>query len=344
MSSAPKPITTPHSTAYAGSTFHASPAPSALPIPSFYSKSVPESPVARGLLQKRDFPSRDGNEPVKALQAHNNGDLQREESPLDFLFKLDREEKERARSASATQHVVQTSGPFLPPLPNNSRTPPARTPQAKLPNSQRNSGGMFPFEMDSPNSSRSPYGPAFSTPYSERINAARASSQTEIPQHSPSTGNSQSDLLKRYLFDNHLPSQTPLQQPLQPPAYAQRDANINGNNVNRRGANPPQHTPRNNGRFSGLRQEVTPTKTPTRTPDKQAQPHEPPVASRLYRRSSTNNHSAILGAPFEHGNSFSAGYVDSAAISNHNTGLNGLESHLRNVLKLGAGDSSTTDQ
>ncbi len=52
-----RPISTPSVAAYAGPTFHASPAPSALPIPSFYSKSVPDSPGINGLPAQKEAPS-----------------------------------------------------------------------------------------------------------------------------------------------------------------------------------------------------------------------------------------------------------------------------------------------
>jgi hypothetical protein len=67
QSSVTKPTMTPAVAAYAGPTFHASPAPSALPIPSFFSKSVPESPSVRASeaqLQHDDSGSSGGDSPT----------------------------------------------------------------------------------------------------------------------------------------------------------------------------------------------------------------------------------------------------------------------------------------
>jgi hypothetical protein len=124
MPSSAKPMSTPSTAAYAGPTFHASPAPSTLPIPSFYSKSVPESP---GLKSLKGASLLESPTPVPA--AIVNMQSKREESPLDFFFKADREEKARARSASSTQTAAPATGPFRPPTlsPRMSQTPPAST-------------------------------------------------------------------------------------------------------------------------------------------------------------------------------------------------------------------------
>ncbi|KAI1000053.1 hypothetical protein K3495_g8146 [Podosphaera aphanis] len=123
------PINTPPIAAYAGPTFHASPAPSALPIPSFYSKSVPDShrlkgsktlingqistppsahrPPSQGLKQESPLDFFFGSKnlvnnhistPPTVLRPPSQEF--RHESPLDIFFKADREQKERARNIS----------------------------------------------------------------------------------------------------------------------------------------------------------------------------------------------------------------------------------------------------
>ena len=109
----PRKVTPTLSEAYAGPTFHASPAASSLPMPKFFqkslSKSVPEKTQAKSLTALMDsevseeIPSPESSEhsPIreKAERLHQRA---REESPLDIFFRADREEKTRARLANIT--------------------------------------------------------------------------------------------------------------------------------------------------------------------------------------------------------------------------------------------------
>jgi hypothetical protein len=101
--------------AYAGPTFHASPAPSALPIPKFLSKSVPPKthtgpptpPPEEGSdsgSSPSPSPSRGAPIPIPS-RSHQN-------SPLDLLFKADRAERARnvCSPPSAPFSNVTTSG------------------------------------------------------------------------------------------------------------------------------------------------------------------------------------------------------------------------------------------
>jgi len=93
------------STAYAGPTFHASPAASALPIPKFLSKSVPpdtpQSSLQARLEQEKESSDKSSSPPreetVLEEPAPTNPSLtnpsRTSESPLDFFFKAHREEK-----------------------------------------------------------------------------------------------------------------------------------------------------------------------------------------------------------------------------------------------------------
>ncbi|KAF4633208.1 hypothetical protein G7Y89_g4914 [Cudoniella acicularis] len=207
MPSSAKPINTPSSAVYAGATFHASPAPSALPIPSFYSKSVPDSPSVRGLKSVKESSSPGlSQSPSPPVASTSVNKFDREESPLDFFFKADREEKERARSASSANMTGTASSPFQPPsqYPRTSQTPPvsnSQNPAHREHASKNSAGGMFAMELDGPFNPSTPFGPAFSTPYSERINAARTAT---TPAHDDSQQPlDRSEALKAYLFSEH---------------------------------------------------------------------------------------------------------------------------------------------
>ncbi|KAL8688105.1 MAG: hypothetical protein Q9218_005896 [Villophora microphyllina] len=87
---------------YAGPTFHASPAASSLPMPRWFSKSVPKVNEETGdQLATKDTSetSSDQSEesPTPSFAQRMGEQHTREESPLDVLFKADREEKSRQR-------------------------------------------------------------------------------------------------------------------------------------------------------------------------------------------------------------------------------------------------------
>ena len=138
--------------AYAGPTFHSSPAASSLPMPKFFSKSVPNVDKSRSLKtmmeqestetasESEESPSQENTQPALDHRA-------REESPLDIFFRADREAKAKARPATEpviegphgqTRLNVSLSGPQTPPR-HHSRHP-----------TDTSVGGMFPLEMDGP--------------------------------------------------------------------------------------------------------------------------------------------------------------------------------------------------
>ncbi|TVY88984.1 hypothetical protein LAWI1_G007164 [Lachnellula willkommii] len=350
MPSSAKPISTPATAVYAGATFHASPAPSALPIPSFYSKSVPDSPGLKGLRSVQEAPltkqspSPPMPEPSSVKQYH------REESPLDVFFKADREEKARARSASSNNITGTAAGPFQPPgASRNARTPPAPNSQnrTRQGHTSKSSGsGMFAMELDGPTSPGSPYGPAFSTPYAERINAARSGTTPtrEVPQQAVD----RSEALKAYLFSGH-PLSPPTTNggvvngsfsPSSPsasngaktsPVSSRPQQNGHGFNHNSNGSS---NRPRPSGRSSGLRQEVTPTKTPTRTPDRNFFYDNSPTTSRMNGHLSPSNQNNLT-ARFKSQNA-SPSPTSPYGVSSGNGGadLQGMEDSLRKILKL----------
>ena len=293
---------------------------------------------------------RQGEDPAAAHSGNNTlnspadifnqkNDTHREQSPLDLFFKADREEKARARSASSTQNTVGVTGPFHPPIsPRNSQTPPAAS---NLSNqryglaSRSSSSGVFSFEPDSPNTPDSVYGPAFSTPYSERINAARAAT---IPSKSPgksiaSDPLDRSELLKAYLFSG---AQT------QANTFP-NDQSINGqgrplyHNSLGKDTQIPSHTPRVNGRSSGLRQEVTPTKTPTRSSG-----HNTPLGAASSTSNVSGGASPVTTRPFDQSRThatrpFPVAYDVSTGertTVDRSADLRGMEDSLRRILKL----------
>ncbi|KAK0997547.1 hypothetical protein LTS01_006057 [Friedmanniomyces endolithicus] len=92
------PMTPAKEQAYAGPTFHASPAPSSLPVPKFFSKSVPN---VAGPLQDRmegeKTPEKQASSPeADVVSPAMPREVQ--QSPLDMLFKAHKEEKQRSFS------------------------------------------------------------------------------------------------------------------------------------------------------------------------------------------------------------------------------------------------------
>jgi hypothetical protein len=363
-----KPINTPSAAAYAGPTFHASPAPSALPIPSFYSKSVPDSPGVKGLKSVKESPMKKETPSPNNLftPPPANNPFQREESPLDFFFRADREEKARARSASSTQTAVTATGPFQPPMesPRSSQTPPA-LPTHSRPRqghaSKISANGMFAMELDGEPDVGTPYGPAFSTPYAERIHAARASSQpVQTPEQSfqdPQQSLDRSEALKAYLFSGHplLPAsetnasgatsttpQTSVSSRIHqhPPTHASglRTAGLPArphyNNYMQEGSSLAS---RQSGRSSGLRQEVTPTKTPTRTPDRNGPYSHSPKLFANTSPSAANAFNVTMASQ-----SPSPGPISTTNLSSESKtpDLQGMEDSLRRILKLDSARSS----
>ena len=97
-----RPIETP-AKAYAGPTFHASPAASSLPIPKFMSRSVPNVDEASGLTsmmqqEALDTTSESESSPFMAKSRLTQDHQIREDSPLDIFFQADRDAKAKAQA------------------------------------------------------------------------------------------------------------------------------------------------------------------------------------------------------------------------------------------------------
>jgi len=181
--------------AFAGATFHASPAPSSLPIPSFLAKAL-DSPGLKenGPVSNEPSPPATDSEAPTPKHRPLVADIAREESPLDFFFRADRAEKERARRASSANVLATNPGPFSPPVLPTSPQEPRTLPKGRRPTSQRNSSfGISANELDG--TPGRPMGPAFSTPYQDRIRAARSNEKSPTSQ----TNDVLSERLKRFL-------------------------------------------------------------------------------------------------------------------------------------------------
>ncbi|MCJ1458600.1 hypothetical protein MMC28_008973 [Mycoblastus sanguinarius] len=133
--------------AYAGPTFHASPAASSLPIPKFFSKSVPNVDQTSSLKTMMEQETSgtasesDGSpflENAQPTQDHRA----REESPLDIFFRADREAKAKGGTGSA---IKASAGDIrdlgIPPYRNNARHHSRHPTDSSI-------GGIFPLEMD----------------------------------------------------------------------------------------------------------------------------------------------------------------------------------------------------
>lgn len=359
-----RPMSTPTAVAaYAGPTFHASPAPSALPIPSFYSKSVPESPSV--MTSRIDNDNSSGNNsPTPPVAKPLITESQRQESPLDFFFNADREERARARSANSTA----ATGPFRPPAdsPKNGVVTPGTNGQDRsrpsYQTSTSGSSGMFAMELDG--NSGKPFGPAFSTPYKDRINAARSTSSQNSPQATTveqQQATDRSEALKSFLFQSRGgPStrpnnaQFPGENITPPNQNAQRASSHGSNNTygspqGRHGSFPyinegpsgPGNGMRNMSRSSGLRQEVTPTKTPIPTPERMDGPSQFQQSPFRNFKENTLSNTNVLGNNFTYQQAPSGAAVPQSAPASQtqNSDIRNMEDSLRRILKLEPGGS-----
>ncbi|KAK5119934.1 hypothetical protein LTR85_007010 [Meristemomyces frigidus] len=95
------PATPAKEQAYAGPTFQASPAPSSLPVPKFFSRSVPNAggqPSLQARMEGEKTPEKQESSPEPDVVEPVSRDAQ--QSPLDLLFHADKAEKRQSRSGS----------------------------------------------------------------------------------------------------------------------------------------------------------------------------------------------------------------------------------------------------
>lgn len=96
------PATPAKEQAYAGPTFHASPAPSSLPVPKFLSKSMPKTAGQPSLQARLEAEKAEGKKEESSPEPDVVAPVPRDaqQSPLDFFFQADKAEKQKTRSGS----------------------------------------------------------------------------------------------------------------------------------------------------------------------------------------------------------------------------------------------------
>lgn len=175
--------------AYAGPTFHASPAPSALPIPKFLSKSVPAKTRQGPPTPPPEDSSDSANSPSPSQDSPSRGSIpvprRDDDSPLDLLFKADRAERAKQGNGSPS-----SSGFFSPPNPS------------RPPHDKHDSFGSFnaPFPIELDGQARSNH---FSPPPAASPGNSRSvTDPNKVPQlkdgpGSPANNDVMQDLLSR---------------------------------------------------------------------------------------------------------------------------------------------------
>lgn len=169
QTSPPKAIS---STPFAGATFHASPAPADLPIPSFL-KSASDSSVVRqprGFISQPSPPATDSELPTPYRPVSAS---QHRESPLDFMFRAHREEKARQELDGTPMAAPPLVGAMSPPRHLDAPLTPTASDLAhnrRMYNRQTFNGNEI-YELDG--SGGQSLGPPFSAPYQDRVQSAR---------------------------------------------------------------------------------------------------------------------------------------------------------------------------
>ncbi|OCT50644.1 hypothetical protein CLCR_07206 [Cladophialophora carrionii] len=143
--------------AYAASNFQQSPAASALPLPSFYSKSLPTTTTIPLKPTDAEFPSAQAATITPAAESPSKA----EATPCDFLFQAARQARANSRADSPATRPGNVSVPSGSP--------------ASLSPAPREGDPMFPFELDGATPGED--GSAFATPFKDRIAAARSTSR-----------------------------------------------------------------------------------------------------------------------------------------------------------------------
>lgn len=198
--------------AYAGPTFHQSPAASALPMPTFFSKSAPRNTAAATIVETTDGSS-DAREQVgQAIEE------KRDPTPLDWIFDAARQAKGTPNGVSPARMISPLSGS------------PGPGPGVRREETD------FPFELEEPEQNTNTS--ANSTPFSQRLAAS-------VTPHSTSEGGlsmteeerrAKTAALKKALMNNASPVQSPLRSPFKD------DNPFNARNAPANAIFPPRHT------------------------------------------------------------------------------------------------------
>ena len=171
------------SKAYAGPTFHASPAASSLPMPKFFSKSVPNVDKTTSLKNMMELDAPDMGSENEASPFVNHAKLEtdretKEESPLDIFFQADRKAKATAGSAGYTNGTPRGLSPFEHLRADASPSRGAPRHHSRHP-TDSSTGGIFNLEMDSPALENSNLPSKLSQPSYDRSVSAPSGGLTE---------------------------------------------------------------------------------------------------------------------------------------------------------------------
>jgi len=214
--------------AYAGSTFQQSPAASALPMPSFYSKSLPTAGFIPPQHTKEPSPP-----PQNSTTPPHDSPSKRESTPCDFLFEAARKAKSTPRENSPANFPGNVS------VPNGS--PASRSPGPKEGDS------MFPFELDGA-AAPGEDGSSFATPYKDRMAALRSTRSTSqgVKSMDENERKAKTEALKKLLMKSSgqdgspaTPAQSDPQNPFNAKApYPQINHSFQGASLVRPTSNP----------------------------------------------------------------------------------------------------------
>ena len=192
--------------AYAGPTFQASPAPSSLPVPKFFSRSVPNVAAPQSLearMAGEKTPEKEQSSPELEAVAPPR---ESQQSPLDLFFKADKAEKEKSRSGSMLSPEMAAKRPLPATEPRNSFAPSSKS----IFLSELDGGdGAMPSPKTLPPAKRG--GPVEGTSSSPGVRVPEADNESEREQFTKS--------LKDLLLNNA--SAAPAQHP-PPPLILQR--------------------------------------------------------------------------------------------------------------------------
>ena len=275
--------TTPLKQAYAGPTFHSSPAASSLPMPSFYSKSHPAvtaSPASSSTVQlDGEGQANADTETLTPFRSEKPVPGVREPSPLDFMFEAARKARESPKAQSPDIRAGHRS-----PFDDTPRNPP-RTP------GDTNSESVFPFELDGNGGQSMQIGPSFTTPYKERMEALKSpkSQSTNSPKTlDEKERKEKSEALKRLLI-----KASPLRSPNKPDMnsyFPDHPSEIHPASPNSQGIRHRSgpSTPQPGIQQAPVSQSYSPN-IPA-IPQERDSPAPRPISSRLRREYQPNNH------------------------------------------------------
>ena len=299
--------------AYAGPTFHASPAASSLPIPKFFSKSVPnvEKTISlKSMMQQEALEAATESDGSPGQENRRPVQDQRilEKSPLDILFRADREAKARGYRPAigiSDNHADQPNASLSPPHPaprHHSRQP-----------TDGSTSGMFPIEMEG---TAADHGPSPGNLERHSINQPHQSHRMTEAERNEEQRKAQTAALKRLIYSPK-------------PQIPKEGLN---------GERPPS---------SGLRQEWSISKSPEGSNPPAFPPSPTPSrAHRPFTRSDTQTQSyqASFTGPHSHvAPSTTSSQGTGPAPARRNGDMKSIEDDLRRILKLdvlGEGASS----